>query len=943
MRSLLGSAWRWSWIPCLLFLATFGHWAMQTWRQFADFGVRVDPTPYAVSLYDSGVLQCEHLLRSARLRLSPGDPLQVAPDLQLRPIELFVAEDQLARLDAELPYSGLQEYVRGQMPYGGQLHEVDVRYRGDTIPHWGYFKKSFRIKTKKDALFEGMQQFNLIAAKFPEQLNNFLAYELARAMGLIVPHVELVNVWLNGRYHGLYELTEQLTEGTLRSHDRMPGDLYAGELVMLDAFGGVTNNLFDYPLLWAKIAANNHYDVASKLPLQRLCAVLASNPSPETHVALGQLLDLDRMALFSAFELLTQTHHYDTSHNWRLYWDPWRTRFEAVVWDPVGWHTSMFPAPGAPIDFDPIYCQLHEWLHGNADFLRARHRHLAEFFATKEAAFLATVDRAIRAARAALEFDPNAMPQDDGAIAAALQQLRDFLGRVLRDLRRDYVDGDEQLHWAIGPANESLRLAFRTRRPTDAIEIQFDGPVRPTRVVVSWLQDRTPASIDLTDATSWQGGTAVVPVQLISALQREFDIRGGVMQNRTTRRRVATSTCELRVEGANLAKVVAVRARRGDAARAIARTGHIDLRSIGELFSFAQPLHVRPQVWTGEVRVDGVREVMDPVHILPGTTIVLAPEASIVFRNRVLAEGTPEAPIRFAPASNEAPWGTVALNDPACRGSVFRWCSFRFGSGHKEPLVEYSSMFSVHNCKDVMVQDCTFQDSKVVDDMVHVMYAEAWFDRCQFENALMDMVDFDISRCVVTRCTFRRSANDGLDLMTTQALVHDCTFDRNGDKGISIGEGSSLVALRNRFLGCNTAMEAKDGSIGYAANCELRNCKTVLNAYLKNWRYGHGGDLVVAKSLFAGNGAMPTCDRESRVELLDCQVDSVQLPASFKDPVDPTRSSRNHARITDCDSGTAPVATAVLPFPPALRHVEDLCGDAWRTLRADFRGVPDAR
>ena len=177
-------------------------------------------------------------------------------------------------------------------------------------------------------------------------LNNYLSYRLATHMGLISPHAEVVNVALNGENLGVFILTEQLEESTIRRHGRMPGDVYSGELVGRDSYQGIENMLFDHPGgVWTKAAINNHFAEEALEPLERLVRVIedvhgrggpARPHGPRRPRGLRALLRL-RVAR------LLRPH--DALHNWRLYYDPWETRFVPIVWDPVGWH--RWPCSGA--------------------------------------------------------------------------------------------------------------------------------------------------------------------------------------------------------------------------------------------------------------------------------------------------------------------------------------------------------------------------------------------------------------------------------------------------------------------------------------------------------------------------------------------------------------------------------------------------------------------
>ena len=938
LRSLLAGAWRWSWIVTIPVVVVFVHWLLRTSSQFEQFALRIDTKPFEFTLRETGRLEFEHVLRTLGLQFSGSVPRD-SDGCELRTVELFLGDEEIATLDADLPYSG-EKNQRGKLRFAGTNYEVDLRYRGDTVLHWGHFKKSFRVTTKKGELLEGMRKSNLVVAKTKEQLNNHLSYRLASRLGLIAPKCELVRVFLNGKYHGLYELTEQLEEGTLRTHDRMPGDLYSGELIMLDEVEGTTNRLFEHPRLWAKVAANNHYELGSRAPLERLCEILQKSPSEQSLAELGQMLDLDRFALFSALEILTQTQHNDQRHNWRLFWDPWRLRFEPVTWDIVGWHESMRPEGRNPTDLEIVSSQLHEWLHMHAEFLRARHRHLASFFeGGHDEAFLVDAERELEQAKLALRTDPNAMPQDFAEIERAIAEFTAFVRRVFRDVEANYVEGAESLRFCIA-GNGAVDVEVLTRNPMDAVEIAFDSTQAPTSVRLLVLRDGVEESFDLTNLSSMSTGSIRVPAQLVSELARDFQYRGRGNTLRNARRRVVPTSFRIALDGVDAKNVREVWAVRGAGRDAFARVASLPRREVGILFQVAAPQRTKFVQLEGEVHIRETTEMHDPVRIAPGTTFRLHAGASLLFRNRVLAEGTKESPIRFEPAAqDQAPWGTVAINGPRCSDSSFRWCVVRGGSGYKVPLEEYCSMFSVHNCTGIRIEDCAFAENREYDDMIHVMYSEAVFDRVTLDGARADALDCDISTVVIKNSAFPRSGNDGVDLMTARALVMNCTFTGNGDKGISIGEGSRLVGLRNTFVGCNKGMEAKDGSIAWLANCDIRGCKKALNAYKKNWRYDSGGYITVAKSFIGECASLPTADTWSRADVLDCQVQGSLVAEYDQEYVDGTSTRmRNSARLIDCDEGAQPKSKTPLPFPLELPMLESIAGPAWATSRADLRG-----
>lgn len=941
MKGLLAWTWRWSWIAAIPVCTAFLFWATTTFSRWHRFSVVYDSSPQQQKLHEIGVDRWRTMLRRLRLALQGADLTSVPLDAQLRSIQLFAAESDLAKLDDHLPYSGFR-FIDGLMTYPDGLHKVKLRYRGDFLIHWGFEKKSFRVRADVDDLFAGMRDCNLIVPKFPEQANNYFAYRLAQQLGLIAPRCELVNLFLNGHNQGVYEFTEQLDEGTLRRHDRMPGDLYAGELISKDAIRGISNQVFDHPMIWEKLAANNHYDLESRAPLERLLTLLAGTPTEAAHAELSRLLDMDVWGRFGAFCLLAQTSHFDRVHNWRLFWDPWRLRFEPVVWDPTGWTDARKPA--ATVALDLVVSRLDFWLLGNGDYLAARHAALHDFFTSgKEQRFFAEFDDEMRRLQHALPFDPHVRPTDGEALAGALAGFLPFVERTFEALRAAHVENPGSVRWA-RPDAGTVRLEITGRAPVREVQLRFAQPLQPGGAVVLRLRRLgRDHDVDLSERTTVSGRNLAVPARLFNQGIPEFRVLPDqVMQQHMRRQEPATYDLMLPWLSADnpLEEVLVLRGTEPVAATAVASLPQLDLEFLYRVTP--QPRPIEPQVWRGDIVVDDVLDVSDDVRIEPGTTIRLGPKAAILFRGRVTAVGTQQQPIQFMRQHpDQEPWATVAINGAECSGSTFRWCEMRGGSGYKVPLEEYCSMFSVHNCRSVRIEDCWFGENSLFDDLVHVMYASVTFDRVTLQGAMADALDCDISDVVLRNSAFVASGNDGVDLMTSRVLVADCRLERNGDKGISIGEGSMLIALRNRFDGCKIGMEAKDGSIAHIANCDIRNCGKALNAYKKNWRYDGGGRLSLHKSVVTGNGSLPTADRWSYVELSDCQVVGDLAAEYDQEYVDGTSTRMtNTARLVGCDPGPAVRDPVPLPFPGELAPLQQMTDAAWMTVRADTRGVP---
>ena len=910
MMKTLKKLWSRSWIVTVPVVLVFAIWARGTYSRWNDFTVR-HYTSQDLSLLKVGELEANHMARAAKLAATAWKTHEKLAETGLETVHLYIKDGSLQRLNSDLPHSGF-EYVDGGMFYGDEVRKVDLRYRGDNVYHWGFWKKSWRVKTKRGALYKGMRKFNLIAPRTTEVLNNYLSYRLGSHMGLISPYTELVNVAVNGKFQGVFILTEQIEESTIRRHDRMPGDVYSGELVGMDALQGLENRVFDHPGIWSKAAVNNHFDEDAMDPLEALLKAIEDADSPEGQRRLSELVNIEAFAKFSAFEALACTVHIDAQHNWRLYYDPWATAFEPIVWDPVGWHRTVMPRPQTPLRPDVITSPFHAALFRNAEFLRARSRAFSEFYALgKDQAFLNEARELIARVGPALELDAHLVTDvqmvKPSEVQGAMIHLVNRIESLFEELHQTHVVDPSGLVRFRPRAPGKIELEVNGRRPVEEIELQYSGPVLgPLVATLDWRNISGPHKSYVTGKTSIRGSRIFLGVDLISRHQPSITTmdpanawRNGLkMQPARYDLELAPrpgaisetdeATALTRALGGEL---VGVRFRRAGsdawetahAARDVSPNDHGRTELV-----VSDDIGIPPVIISGEIVLEGDRIIDADVILKPGTTIRMKPGANLLFRGRVLAQGNSDRPISFIPhTEGQEPWGIVGVKGHGANGSRFNHCIFREGSGWKQPLAEYSAMFSIHGVLDVTVANCDFEDSRtfihpvygeyLVDDMVHGVYSKVRFLRCNFRRSFADALDMDISEVSLEGCLFEDSGNDSVDLMTAKATISDTRFTDSIDKGVSVGEHSYLVMQNSLMKGCNIGIQSKDESAATVLNTDFVECNQAIDAYSKNWRYEGGGEAYVHKSRFIGNGQSLSADRRSRIVVRDSYIDKIPM------------------------------------------------------------------
>ncbi|MBT4160132.1 MAG: hypothetical protein HOC70_04195 [Gammaproteobacteria bacterium] len=443
----LRSFWRLSWLLVIPAITLLSIWSIRTIDMYEDLALRNlgDKRLGGLSLHRVGELQFKYLAKSLSRGLASA--IDDGRD-ELPRVHLFVQEADLAKLDSAQPISG-QRYVSARLFKGGDVVKVKARHRGDFAYHWGFFKRSWRIKTKRDDLFQGMRRFNLIAPKTAFLYSNHIGYELARLIGLLAPKSAVVNLNLNGHHQGVHLLVEQISESTLRNAGRLPGDIYSGdELYGLDIWTGLDRQLFESPGLWRKMAYDNHYPEGYNAPIVALLTALAVSDQK----ALAELLDLKDFARLNLWEQLANGRHMDDVHNWRLYYDPGRGRFFPIMWDGMPWSDLWLPHDWRNAWQPPeklIASSLMQTLHDNDEFLRVKAGVYRDFLMSdKPEHLLQKIAELNRVVSVSAERDPAILTEQNEWVTVSqskdrMQDNIEIARRIIEKLRSSNLEAGE--------------------------------------------------------------------------------------------------------------------------------------------------------------------------------------------------------------------------------------------------------------------------------------------------------------------------------------------------------------------------------------------------------------------------------------------------------------------------------------------------------------------
>ena len=172
--------------------------------------------------------------------------------------QMYITTDDGARVSSKDEYVGCYVSVNGRGSFSHYSGRGKIRGRGNSTWAW-YDKKPYRIKLDESSplLGLGANRDWVLLANYRDvtDLMNTFVFEVGHWLGMpYTNHTRYTEVFLNGEYIGLYQLTEQIEQGK----HRVNIDAERGILLALD--------LDDGPGL-SPDATDNFYSEVFRLPI----------------------------------------------------------------------------------------------------------------------------------------------------------------------------------------------------------------------------------------------------------------------------------------------------------------------------------------------------------------------------------------------------------------------------------------------------------------------------------------------------------------------------------------------------------------------------------------------------------------------------------------------------------------------------------------------------
>lgn len=260
-------------------------------------------------------------------------------------MELYVAAENLSTITRTTPPPEDLE-VPGFLKFGGETYRVKVKMRGDSINHWSFPSKSWRIKLRRNKTVWGVSTLNLTVPRMVSQLENWFGYELGAKAGLATPRSQMVHFRLNRKFDGIRLFVEQANDSFLKRRGIEHGTILTGDINTAQIYGSAPRPpLFENPKAWEILQDGKPVESPQ---LNRIKELTHQTNFFIVQDELPKVLDVVEYAKFLAFLQIVGTNHIDDTHNQKFYVDTADQLLHPIVWDTVSYSYAKLP----PFDND---------------------------------------------------------------------------------------------------------------------------------------------------------------------------------------------------------------------------------------------------------------------------------------------------------------------------------------------------------------------------------------------------------------------------------------------------------------------------------------------------------------------------------------------------------------------------------------------------------------
>lgn len=775
----------------------------------------------------------------------------------------------------------LNKYYKSKISISNESYDnenIKFRMRGKNKWHHEIQKPSLRIVFNKDHPYHGMNHVNLTSPEGRTLIENYYSDLISKRMGLIAHYGELVELYINKKYYGVYHLHSREDESMIRLNKRMPGPIYLGkhlnekwdekdfEVINLESLKDTPLKNFNaLSVLVENLYLNNNWSNQNKL---------------------WKILDFDKTARWVAAQNILGSIHSDYEHNHELYFDKTTGKIEPILSDALSLGTFTYPwginrvqkklqslilteKPNYKISINQKTNPILNKILIDPEFYNYRNKIIYEYLKTE---FSFSEQKKIL--KSLYDTIDKSVYQDQhkkyiigkiggwGSISFSNFEYELFKENVFYFLKNriDYLLNEIE--------NNEVRLKFLSSKDIDGkilLEIRVKGNsgvelnleklgvdkiwyIKPSDLTLNTIDEKKILfypGLKIVKTESYQTNTPYRGQDIFQTNEYDNDFQTYILcfdeKFKNNFKNIANNLIN-NITGEKIKNVF---------------WDKEDYATLPKINYNKFSLHVWDKNYEpknliilgpGDVHLKKNLFINknQELKILPGTTLTIHPKVSIYSEGKVSILGTENKMIKIKSVEEEKPWGVFAVWGSNTDGSEISYLDI---SGGSEDVIEnkyYSGMMSFFWNKNIKIKNSNFSKNKIGDDTLHFSNSKKIIiEESNFSNCNQDCIDLDYSSLNMKNSTINNSGNDGLDLMESQVYLENLNIIKAGDKGISGGEHSDVVAKNLFIQNSVTGIGAKDKTVFNLSAVNFVNNQVAIDIYKKNWRYGGEGKVII--------------------------------------------------------------------------------------------------
>ena len=725
-----------------------------------------------------------------------------------------ISNDRENALKSGFILPSMKNFRNIKITFKDKTLEAKLRLKGDMLDHVKTNKWSYRVALKNNKTLFGLKKFSLQSPRRRAFLNEWLFHELLKYEGLPFLRYDLVELYINGKYKGIYSLEEHFDKLTIENSKYREGPIIglAENNWWKNNISGVTNaneiNNFENDIQKRRIKLFDRKNIL-KNNHQKLLYLNAENKLRNfinnNHTFLDTF-EADKFGKYLAIIDLLGAGHNLHWNQLRLYYNPITERFIPIGFDStpgisikrMSFETSIFG--GSLLDEKQV--------------INSYNKNLEKIISN--------------------EYWEEFLRKSRNKKINLLKKIhRSYPWYYLEDYPSFIKENKNVIKKYLYPTDHLITRVIFNNDSTVNLEIKnnADSPIEIDRIIINNKYLNTNV-FKLEGRLSEKKVIPIIDKELINLIinngkQSTIDI---ILFNKS----IGTKNYKRDISKAFLINEY----KKND----LNNQSSFKKKLINiENFTFLEIDNKSKQIFipNGVYFIENTLFIpKDYVLIVEkGTEINFLENGAIYSKGQIYLNGTKDSTIKINGKSNN---NYIALFNTK-NTSMFSYVEFDGLSINN--LKNISGAISTYE-SDIKIDNCIFKNIKS-EDAINVFRSKFDIKSTSFFNIKSDAIDIDFGEGTLKNLDFSNVGNDGIDISGTNLYLKNITMKNISDKGLSVGEKSKLffdnLALSNSSIG----ITSKDSSEIIGNNLKLNSLEIGFAAYTKKPEYD-GGSIIIS-------------------------------------------------------------------------------------------------